>query len=208
LGRKETTAFPNSGLTPTLYPFLVRRHMSLQKLLKEKKSAILERWFDSILDTYPSDTKHFLRTKKDRFENPVAHRISSGIEGIFDQILNDKKAEEASPFLDKVIRIRAVQDYSPSQALAFIFDLKRLLREAVAEDTGAGQLSGELWRLEQKIDEIGLLALDIYMKCREEIYELRVNEVKRSVSRLIERANMICGLPEKEGDPEVCGTEN
>jgi hypothetical protein len=55
---------------------------------------------------------------------------------------------------------------------------------------------------------VGLLALDIYMKCREEIYELRVNEIKRSVSRLIERANMICGVPEREGDPEVCSTDN
>ena len=182
--------------------------MSLEKLLQQKKSVILERWFDSILETYPSDTRHFLRTKKDRFDNPVAHRISSGIEGIFDQILNDEKAEKASPFLDKVIRIRAVQDYSPSQALAFVFDLKRLVREAVAEDTREDQLSEELWTLEQEIDEIGLLALDIYMKCREEIYELRVNEVKRSVSRLIERANMICGVPEKEGDPEVCDTDN
>ena len=182
--------------------------MSLEKVLQQKKSVILERWFDSILETYPSDTKHFLRTKKDRFENPVAHRISSGIEGIFDQVLNDAKAEEASPFLDKVIRIRAVQDYSPSQALTFIFDLKRLMREAVAEYTREGQFSEELWRLEQKIDEVGLLALDIYMKCREEIYELRVNEVKRSVSRLIERANMICGVPESEGDPEVGSTEN
>jgi hypothetical protein len=55
---------------------------------------------------------------------------------------------------------------------------------------------------------MSLLALDIYMKCREELYELRVNEVKRSVGRLIERANMICGVPEKEGDPEVCSTDN
>lgn len=182
--------------------------MSLKELLKEKKSAVLERWFDSILETYPSDTKDFLRTKENRFSNPVAHRISSGIEGIFDQVLNDEKAEEASLFLDKVIRIRAVQDFSPSQALAFIFDLKRLVREAVAEDTRAGQFSEELWRLEQKIDEVGLLALDIYMKCREEIYEVRVKEVKRSVSRLIERANKICGIPGKEGDPEVCSTDN
>ncbi len=182
--------------------------MSLEKLLVDNKSAILSRWFDSILETYPADTKEFLRKKKDRFENPVAHRISSGIEGIFGQILSDAKVEDASPFLDKVIRIRAVQDFTPSQALAFIFDLKTLVREEVAADTREGQLSEELRRLEQKIDKMGLLAMDIYMKCREEIYELRVNEVKRSVSRLIERANKICGIPGKEGDPEVCSTEN
>ena len=182
--------------------------MSLRKLLAENKSAILSRWFDSILETYPSDTKDFLRTKKNRFANPVAHRISSGIEGIFGQILDDAKVEEISPFLDKVIRIRAVQDFTPSQALAFIFDLKRLVREELGGEIREGQLSEELRRFEEEIDKAGLLALDIYMKCREEIYEVRVKEVKRSVSRLIDRANKICGIPGKEGDPEVCSTEN
>ena len=116
--------------------------------------------------------------------------------------------EEISPFLDKVIRIRAVQDFTPSQALAFIFDLKRLVREELGGEIREGQLSEELRRFEEEIDKVGLLALDIYMKCREEIYEVRVKEVKRSVSRLIDRANKICGIPGKEGDPEVCSTEN
>jgi hypothetical protein len=182
--------------------------MSLKRLLKEKKSAILERWFDSILETYPSDTRDFLRTKENRFSNPVAHRISSGIEGIFSQILNDAKVEEISPFFDKVIRVRAVQDFTPAQAVAFIFDLKKLVREELGEEIREGQLSEELLRFEDEIDKMALLAMDIYMKCREEVYELRVNEVKRSVSRLIDRANMICGVPEKEADPEVCSTEN
>jgi hypothetical protein len=181
--------------------------MSLLKLLEKNKSAILSRWFDSILETYPSDTKDFLRTKKNRFDNPVAHQISSGIEGIFGQILDDAEVEEVSPFLDKVIRVRAVQDFAPSQAVAFVFDLKRLVREELGEEIREGQLSEELWRFEEEIDKMGLLALDTYMKCREEIYEVRVKEVKRSVSRLIERANMLCGIPGKEDDPEVCSTE-
>ena len=182
--------------------------MSLEKLLEEKKSAILNRWFDSILETYPSDTRDFLRTKKNRFDNPVAHRIFSGIEGVFGQILSDAEEKEVLPFLDKIIRVRAVQDFTPSQAVAFVFDLKKLVREELGEDIRQGQLSERLWMFEEKIDKMGLLALDIYMKCREEIYELRVNEVKRSVSRLIERANKICGIPGKEGDPEVCSTDN
>ena len=182
--------------------------MGLQKLLEENKSVILSRWFDTILETYPSDTKQFLRTMKNQFDNPVAHRISRGIEGIFSQILTDEKDKDVSPFLDKVVRVRAVQDFTPSRAVAFMFDLKRLVREVLGEDIRKAQLSEELWRFEEAIDEMGLLALDIYMKCREEIYELRVNEVKRSVSRLIERANKICGIPGKEEDPEVCSTDN
>jgi hypothetical protein len=192
-----------------LLPLLVsRRYMGLQKLLEENKSVILSRWFDSILATYPTDTKQFLRTKKNQFDNPVAHRISKGIEGIFGQILSEDEEKDVSPFLDKIIRVRAVQDFTPSQAIAFIFDLKRLVREELGEEIRQGQLSEELWRFEEAIDKMGLLALDIYMKCREEIYEVRVKEVKRSVSRLIERANKICGIPGKEEDPEVCGTDN
>jgi hypothetical protein len=182
--------------------------MSLQKLLEENKSAILSRWFDSILETYPTDTKQFLRSKKNQFDNPVAHRITSGIEGIFSQILGEAEENDVSPFLDKVIRVRAVQDFTPSQAVAFVFDLKKIVREELGEAIREGQLSQDLWRFDGEIDKLGLLALDIYMKCREEIYEVRVKEVKRSVSRLIDRANKICGIPGKEGDPEVCDTDN
>jgi hypothetical protein len=182
--------------------------MSLEKLLEEKKSSILERWFESILETYPTDTRRFLSKKKNRFANPVAHEISKGIEGIYDQILSGANADEISPFLDKVIRIRAVQDLSPSEALAFIFDLKKLLREELAENIHEGKIAEGLWGFERRIDELGLLSLDIYMKCREKLYELRVSEVKNRVGRLLERANMLCGIPENEEDPEICTTDN
>jgi hypothetical protein len=182
--------------------------MSLEKLLQQKKSVILERWFDSILETYPTDTRRFLHKKKNRFANPVAHEISRGIEEIFDNLLKGADSEDISPFLDKIIRIRAVQDLSPSQALSFIFDLKKLIREELTENMGESYISEELWELERKIEALGLMSLDIYTKCREKLYELRVKEVKNRVGRLIERANMMCGIPEKEGDPEVCDTDN
>jgi hypothetical protein len=181
--------------------------MSLERLLAEKKANILKRWFEIILETYPSDTREFLQNKKNRFANPVAHEISRGIEGIYDLILSGADQDEVSPFLDKVIRIRAVQDFTPSQALGFIFEFKRLVREELAtaiEDDGVTEaLSG----LERRVDQVGLLSLDLYMKCREKLYELRINEVKNRVGRLIERANMICGTPKKQGDPEVSATD-
>jgi hypothetical protein len=73
---------------------------------------------------------------------------------------------------------------------------------------GESRISEDLWELERKIDAMGLMSLDIYTKCREKLYELRVKEVKNRVGRLIERANMMGGIPEKEGDPEVCNTDN
>jgi hypothetical protein len=73
---------------------------------------------------------------------------------------------------------------------------------------GESFISEDLWEFERKIDAMGLMSLDIYSQCREKLYQMRVKEVKNSVGRLIERANMMCGIPEKEGDPEVCSTEN
>ena len=188
-------------------PFLVRRFMHLQQLLQQRKSAILKRWFDVILSTYPPQTQISLKKSTNRFANPVAHEISRGIEGIFDQLLSGERVEEASPFLDKVIRIRAVQELSPSEALAFMFELKRLVREEVSDSLTDTTFPEDLWSFERQIDALGLLSLDVYMKCREKIFELRVNEVKNRVGRLLERANMICGIPEKEGDPEMCSTD-
>jgi hypothetical protein len=181
--------------------------MSLERLLAEKKATILHRWFEIILETYPSDTREFLQNKKNRFTNPVAHEISAGIEGVFNQIVSGGKQEEVTPFLDKVIRIRAVQDFPPSQALAFMFELKRLVREELATATKDETISEALSEFERKVDETGLLSLDLYMKCREKLYELRIKEVKNRVGRLIERANMICGTPEQPGDPEVSATD-
>ncbi|UCG14604.1 MAG: RsbRD N-terminal domain-containing protein [Deltaproteobacteria bacterium] len=182
--------------------------MSLEKILQDKKPTILQGWFEAILETYPTDTRRFLKNKKDRFKNPVAHEISQGMEGIFDQVISGGSPDEISPFLERVVKVRAVQDFTPSKALAFIFELKSLVRAALAANLKEPQIHEDLLSLERKIDELGLLSLDLYMKCREKIYELRVNEVKNRVGRLLERANMICGIPEREGDPEVCTTDN
>ena len=83
------------------------------------------------------------------------------------------------------MRIRAVQDVSASQALAFPFLLKRIIRAEFAADVR--RYSGELEVLEARIDELALLAFDLFAKCREQLYELKFNEIKRR-SFIMERA--------------------
>jgi hypothetical protein len=174
--------------------------MSLKTLLEGKKATILEKWFDLVLEVYPAETQRFLKKQKSRFANPVAHEISLGLEGILDQLLRGGKPTEVSPLLDRIVRIRAVQELAPSQALAFIFDLRRLLREELADKAWEGKISEEMMSLEREIDQLALLSLDIYMKCREEIFELRVAEVKNRVGKLLERANLLGSIPEHEGE--------
>ena len=45
--------------------------MALGDLLLRNEAAILKRWFNLILETYPADTAPLMRKDKDRFTNPV-----------------------------------------------------------------------------------------------------------------------------------------
>lgn len=167
----------------------------IRKFLSEKKSSILNKWFERIVSTYPLETQKFLRREKDRFANPVRSRVWEGIEGVINALIKGDESN-ISASLDNIIRIRAVQDFTPAQALAFIFFLKKVVREELAEMTKNSELLNELLEFENKIDELALLCFNIYMQCREKIYEIRVNEIKRLTYSLLKRANLIYEIPD------------
>jgi hypothetical protein len=167
--------------------------MVLEHLLPQKRAAILERWFQLILETYPADTSRFLKQQKDRFINPVGYTISQEIEALYDELLQEMNSDKLAACLDNIIRIRAVQDFPPSQTIAFIFLLKKAIREELASEIAENRVLEELSKFESKIDKLVLLALDIYMKCREKVYEIRVNEAKAErerVLKLLDRTNL------------------
>lgn len=166
--------------------------MVLEHLLSQKKAAILERWFGLMLDTYPDDSARFFKQEKDRFANPVGYTISQEIETIYEGLLRRESPDKLASSLDNIIRIRAVQDFSPSQAIAFVFLLKRAIREELGRKLQEIQVLKAVLEFESRIDELALLAVDIYMECREKTYEIRINEIKAERERLfklLERVN-------------------
>lgn len=168
--------------------------MTLEYLLSQKRAAILDKWFHMILDTYPADTSRFFKRDKDRFTNPVGYTISQEIKNIYEELCNDMNTDRLAACLENIIRIRSVQDFPPSQAIAFIFLLKKAIREEVAGEIVESQVSEELLKFESRIDKLVLLALDIYMRCREKVFEIRMNEVnaeRQNALKLLERANPV-----------------
>jgi hypothetical protein len=175
--------------------------MNFKDLLIEKKSSIVKKWFDLIIEIYPSDPSNYFKKQTDRFLNPVGHTISEGIDGLFDELLNGvDSSEKFFPFLNDILRIKAVQDFSPSKAISFIFLLKQAVREELKSEIKKQQISDDLTLFESRIDSIALLSFDIYMKCREKIYEIKADETKRMTFRLLQRANLICEIQEQETD--------
>ncbi|MEW6585302.1 MAG: RsbRD N-terminal domain-containing protein [Nitrospirota bacterium] len=172
--------------------------MNLKDLLRERRPSITKRWFDSIVESYPADASNFFRHNRNRFTNPVGHTFAEVIGGIFDELLQGCDPEKYFPYLNDLIKIRAVQDFTPSQAVSFIFLLKRVIRDELGAELRRDQFHDELNSLELEIDRLALLSFDVYVKCRERISELRMDEFKRMTFRLLKTANLVHEIPQQE----------
>jgi hypothetical protein len=179
-----------------------KENMKLEHFLSEKRADIVNRWSSLILETYPLDAQRFLKKQKDPFANPVGTTLRKQIEKLYGLLLGEIDPQELTPTLDGIVRIRAVQDFSPSQAVVFPFLLKKVVREKLEKEIQDHRLVDELQIFEAKLDEVALLAFDIYVKCKEKLYEIRAMEAKTEVSRLLKRAGYISEAPTWRSDPK------
>ncbi len=168
--------------------------MTFESVLAERKTELSEKWADLVLQTYPKETQKIWGRQKDRFQNPVGAAIIDATRDLMDLIIDWTDAEKIAQGLDTLIRIRSVQDFTPSQAISFVFLLKKLLRDEFFKNMKADGTLDDLLRFEAKIDNMALMSFDIYSKGREQIFRLRVDEVKRAQSQLLKRAGMIADV--------------
>ena len=151
--------------------------MGLNEALAAKRGVVLERWFQAVLATYPEETARFLAGGADPFANPVGHTVREGLGRLYDRFVADVPTSELSAAIDGIVRIRAVQEFAPSAAVGFVYTLRKILREELADAAldPAGQAV-----LENGVDRLALVAFDVYMQCREKIFEIRVREIRES----------------------------
>ena len=152
--------------------------MSLKNLLSRKRGAIVAKWVDRVLDTYPLEVQSLFRRQEDRFANPVGSTIMESLDGLLGELLGKGDYDKIRSLLDGILRIRAIQDFSPSQAVVFLPLLKGVLKEEIGEEVRQHRLHEEWLDLESRIDDCLLLAFDIYMECREKIHQLRIQELR------------------------------
>ena len=154
--------------------------MKLKDLLGEKRSTILKQWFEEALAAYPAVGQDFFRDKMGRFENPVGSTIRESLGGLYGELLRGWEEEKILPFLDTLIRLRAVQDLSPSRAVSFIPSLKKIVRLELAQEIGRQHLLEEFQDFAADVDRLTLLSFDLYMRCREKVHEIKIKELKGS----------------------------
>ena len=163
----------------------------LEDCLLKKRTAILNSWYKLIAETYPDDGSMLLKSK-DRFTNPVSYITSTEIVTIFDELLHGNiESEKVSDSINNVTRVRAVQDFPPSQAVSFILLLKKAIRIVLLKEIQEKSLQEELLQIDSLIDRMSLMAFDVYTTCRDKICELRINELRAdrdNAFRILERS--------------------
>lgn len=127
---------------------------------------LAERWLACLVSSYPLAARAALGGNINPFRNPVGHALGENLRKLAQQLLGEMDCQALAAPLDAIVRLRAVQAFSPSQALGFIFELRATAAQAGCE-------------IEQKrIDTLALMAFDQYMRCREQIFELRLQELR------------------------------
>ena len=179
--------------------------LKLADFLVLEQKAVLDSWFDLVLGTYAENTAVLWKKQKDPFANPVRHRFETGMRGIILALAacGDKMPDVAvfAPMLDEIVRVRAVQDFTPSQATAFVYLLKKAVRETLWPQIAEHGLYAELLALESAIDVLALFSFDIYCQCREKIAELRIGQIKKQYDRLLKRAGLVCDFSAEGEEP-------
>lgn len=162
--------------------------MGLIEKVAQQKDALAELWFERVIDTYPDETTRFLRSQKDPFANPVGQTTHSNLVILVDLLSSGLDTTAARNALDPIIRIRAIQNFTASQAVGFVFDLKQIIRKKLS---GKPDNAKEMTRIENLIDKLALIAFDTYMQCREKIYDLKANETKERTFKAFAKAGLI-----------------
>jgi hypothetical protein len=181
--------------------------MGLREILVERRATLCERWLDATLAQYGEITAVRWRRERDPFANPVGHALTTGLPEIFAAVVGDgDPAPAAVGALEAILRIRSVQNLTPSRAVGFVYLLREAIRAELEPDLAAGAHAGELAAVEARLERLAFLGFDIYVGFRVQMFRLRQEELKRSVSSLLRRWNaegVGAREPEPAPDPDV-----
>ena len=137
-------------------------------------TAILDEWFDKTIAIYPEQAQGSISRSGERFRNPVGFMLRESLAKLLEELAGEMDVVRTGDAVGEIVRLRAVQDCAPSEAVGFVFLLRQIVRAHHAE--------AEFADMESRIDKLALLTFDQYMKCREDLALVRINEAKRALS--------------------------
>ena len=164
--------------------------MNLIDLVRARKAEVADCWSDLTLRTYPATSAALFINEKDPFRNPVGGTVRRCTTILLDGLLGDVGEPAVAEALDGIIRLRAVQDFTPGRAVGFVFLLRQAVDEALGGDAHECTVEQHA-DLSARIETLAMSAVDVFTGCRQRLFELRANEAKAWVHSLLKRAGAV-----------------
>ncbi len=123
--------------------------------------SIVEIWFTKAIDIYPRSLHGGMMRVSDRFRNPVAYNLRESLEVLARELAGDMNLDAIRVAMDGIVRVRAVQECTPEQAVRFAEQLRDVIREQHAEASFPD--------CEQRVCLLMDLASEQYAACRKEV---------------------------------------
>jgi hypothetical protein len=153
--------------------------------LEQNRESILQEWFNQTINTYEPEMARFLKREKNQFSNPVRNTIITSLEKIYDNILTGDSTDASGGLLE-IIKVRAVQDFSPSDALSFLFNLKKIIRSELIKSDQKFDTLNEVNEFDERFDLLLRTAFNYYNECRLKIQDIKMAEIKSRSERAFE----------------------
>lgn len=166
--------------------------MNLRQRLMEKKSSIVTTWRDAALVFPAGAGPDFLEKQRTLVVDAMGYGLEQGMGGLFEALLQGVILDDVSRFLDSMVRIRAASDFTASQSVAFIFEVKKVVRKELGNEAlNDLQLQEELSVWDSVVDDLVLFAFNIYVRCRENVLDAKAKEESQKTLRLLKKAKLI-----------------
>jgi len=131
-----------------------------------------------IFASYRPEMAGYLEREPNAFANPVGQIIAAETGAILDGLCTGTDPRRLCAHLEEILKIRAVQEFSPAESVSFVFLLKDAIRKEIEAELQDPTALAELHEIETLIDQMVLFAFDIFEKWREKVYSLRLNEAR------------------------------
>lgn len=163
------------------------------QLLSHQESSILKEWL-ALLRTGGTDAGRVedaeLQVEARRFLELLRKGLDSGV----------SSSEAFAPLrelLADISRKRVAQGFLPSQTAMFVFALKQPLFNAfsAAASLNPIQLMQMHWQLASLLDELGLYAIEVFQKSRDEIIIRQQREISELSTPVVKLWDGILALP-------------
>ena len=136
-------------------------------------AAILEQWLARAVGVYGDKVAPLAVAERDPFRNPVGHTLRTHLSLLLHELLGDMDPAAIDASMEQIIAVRTIQDLSVEQAVGFVHELRGVLRHELPQRAAA--------ELDARVDRLALAAFAQFLKCRERLAELRLNEHLRAL---------------------------